>query len=175
MRSAFQSGFTLLELLIVIAVLSLMIVFVMPNIRNIKDEQALNSVVLELQSNIRFAQNNALSGTKCASSNESASEWRFTVIDNSSYQIEASCVSGSSPTKSYSFKSQNVVIESINGCTDPALASVSYSNITGSVTMTPPPSCATTADMRIILKVSNNNGVSPKTLVLDQGGRIYVQ
>src|SRR5688500_16810591 len=87
LRKRSCQGFTLMELLIVIALLSLIMVFVMPNIKNIRDEQGLNSAALEFQSNIRATQNNALSGLKCSSSTQSAVNWQINLVDDKSYQI----------------------------------------------------------------------------------------
>ncbi len=168
-------GFTLLELLIVIALLSLVMVFVMPNIKNIRDEQGLSSAALELQSNLRSAQNNALSGLKCTSSAQSAVNWQLNLIDDKNYQIEANCLDGTSPTKQYSLSTYNVIVELVNGCSNVTRAGVTYSNVLGIVSFTPPAGCTASSSLEFSLKVANNNNIAAKKVVVDQGGRVYVQ
>lgn len=63
-----MKGFTLLELLVVMAVIAISTIFIIPNLGKSTDDQKLKNVAEELQTLIRQAQNNAQSGALCGSS-----------------------------------------------------------------------------------------------------------
>jgi prepilin-type N-terminal cleavage/methylation domain-containing protein len=169
-------GFTLIELLIVIAMLSLIMVVVMPNIRNIRDQQSLNSAVAEFQSHIRLAQNNALSGVKCNSSTKGATEWHLTLTATNSYKIEASCIEGTSPTKTYTLSS-GVAVEKVNNCATVIDTSIAFYNINGNPLFVLPAICAITnpAQLEFVLKFTANSSIATKKVIVDKGGRVYAQ
>lgn len=174
-RSARRSlGFTLLELLVVIAVISLVILVVIPNVRNLRDEINLKNAVAELQTNLRSTQNNAATGALCQSNNMPAVDWHMEVIDPANYKIEPTCLNAASlPSKNYDLSAYQVVFDTINGCESVDGSKVSFNNISQSASLIPPEGCSASGQINIVLR-SNNSNIDPVTLIVEEGGRIYV-
>lgn len=84
------SGFTLVELIVVIGIIAVLTVFIIPEFNTFNRNRSLQDSASELQSNIRVTQNNASSGVTC-SGGVKASDWRLLVVNSLSYQIIPTC------------------------------------------------------------------------------------
>jgi prepilin-type N-terminal cleavage/methylation domain-containing protein len=84
-------GFTLIELLVVMAIIAVLVIIAVPNYNAYNRVQRLNDGAAQLQSAIRNAQNNALTGTAC-SADTSSGKWsvNFTT-DGTQFKILVTC------------------------------------------------------------------------------------
>lgn len=72
-----KNGFTLIEILIVVALLAITAVVVIPNLRKFNEDQDLISASNSLKQALRIAQSSASSGTKC--STLPAQSWKVSI------------------------------------------------------------------------------------------------
>lgn len=181
------SGFTLVELMIVIAIISVASIVVLPNIKNIKDEQNLTSAAVEMQTYLRSAQANAASGFGTCSNRQNLGwEVVFTSINN--YQIKSICPGIPGPkyppdpietqTKSVELAPLSLSISTNDtgaNCTFGSLSSsnvlkITFDNITGTVNFVLPQNATcTSSPSQISLLLSPS-----KSVIIEKGGRIYV-
>lgn len=184
-RTARQTGYSLIELLIVISIISVLVVLLIPQFNSFNQSQVLQNTASQLQSNLRTAQNNAISGVKC-NINEPASSWQIIFTEGSeqdNYEIKALC-SGANPTlvtigtyllpkdiRIQSIKADGTQdIDPINGFT------ISFQNISGKVLFS-------FADLsnKIILdpakEITVTIGYTNSVIIIkiDKGGTISIQ
>ena len=111
-----QAGFTLIELLIVLSIISLLTVFGLIGFHNFNRGQSLKLAAQELKTNLRFAQNSALSGlTGCSDPVTSGGLFQgyqaiFTK-DKTTYQIAEKCAGGTATpvVRSYNLPALDLV------------------------------------------------------------------
>jgi prepilin-type N-terminal cleavage/methylation domain-containing protein len=92
-----KKGYTLIEILVSLSVIGIIFTFGYVSYRDFSRRQALADAAKLIQGDLRFAQQNALSGQKpdgCGS-NTTLESYGFDVISQNGYSIEANC--GSSP------------------------------------------------------------------------------
>lgn len=186
------SGFSLIELLVVVAIIAGLVIFTIPNFKNIRQEQEVGNALVQLQTSLRTAQNNAYSGLKCSSAKDS-SFWRISFTSTTSYQLECLLVKSPPPTdpnqplfetlysKSLTLP-PSVTIESINldNCR-PFMndIAVNFSNISSLVTFMPSSLVNKYSDecsekeLRQAKKMTLTIG--GKTVIVEKGGIISVQ
>lgn len=91
-------GYTLIEILVGLSIISLLFSFGYINYRDFSRRQALTGISKQIQGNLRLAQQQALSGKKpdhafCNGVNL-LSGFSFRVVNSTSYRIEANCSGG---------------------------------------------------------------------------------
>lgn len=186
------SGFSLIELLVVVAIIAGLVIFTIPNFKNIRQEQAIGEALGQVQTSLRTAQNNAYSGLRCSSTKDSTL-WRVNFTSATSYQLECLLAISPPPTdpnqplfekpfsKSFTLPS-GVTIGGIilNNC-EPLLSdvAVSFSNISSLVTFMPSSlvnkfsgQCSE-KQLRQAKKMTLTIG--GKTVIVEKGGIISVQ
>jgi prepilin-type N-terminal cleavage/methylation domain-containing protein len=175
-----KGGFTLIELLVVISIIVVFSAVLFPNLAQFRNLQKLQDATTQLQSDLRKAQNNAISGTVCTPSNALAFSWQLTLQDNKSYQILANCSAGA--TSSTSSLNADVSVEKVDftGCSSItsgfAGLGVSFANISGDRTFLGGTSCTTTestTSMTITLHLDTDTSKKSK-VVVERGGAIYI-
>ncbi|MDO8498450.1 MAG: type II secretion system protein [bacterium] len=103
LRKRSCKGFTLMELLVAVAIMAGLVTLVLPQLTKYATYGSLQDGMEQLQSSLRAAQNNASSSTKC-SDGISASSWYLSFIYDTpsssvkSYQIGPKCSDGTTPT-----------------------------------------------------------------------------
>ncbi len=93
-----MKGYTLIEILIVLAITAFLFSIGYTNYRSYAQRQALTAAARALQTDLRFAQEQAIAGSKptgCTLLNG----YQFTVTSLSAYQLDASCTNGVFQTK----------------------------------------------------------------------------
>ncbi|RJP46339.1 MAG: type II secretion system protein, partial [Armatimonadetes bacterium] len=89
-----KSGFTLIELMVVVAILATLTVVLVPQFNNFKKTQDLADAASELQTVLRLAQSNAVSSVNC-NNGDRAKNWEVGFTGGSdvvhSYQLKATC------------------------------------------------------------------------------------
>lgn len=107
-----KSGYTLIELMVTMTIISILSVFVYANFNNFSKVQVLTRASDQIKSVLRQAQNNASSGVRCV--DETAADW-FVKIE--SLKIHLMCrkldTAADITVKTQTFET-NVVIEDIN-------------------------------------------------------------
>lgn len=138
-------GFTLLELMVVLGIVAGLVILILPKLTDFQGYQTLNNSADQLQSHLRTAQNNALSGFKCKEGSVRANKWSLKVLTDQQYQVESECSDGSSGlSNSYNFSPKVKILQadfldtSNNKlCTASSSALIgttaSFDNISGSV------------------------------------------
>jgi len=96
-----KNGFTLLELIITISIISILVVFAIPSYRGFQANQELIQAKDNLKSDLRFTQSQALAGIKAPSCGAATKliGWYIRRIAINSYGIYARCVGQSSLIK----------------------------------------------------------------------------
>ena len=93
-----QSGFTMLELIVSLAIIGIISGFIINNFADFRKQQIQNAAE-EMVSNLRFIQNNALAGIKPCSSTDTLFGWYIRLQPNAtSYDLGYICDNGSSTT-----------------------------------------------------------------------------
>jgi len=181
-------GFTLLELLVVMAIMVGLMIVVIPQFNSFQRSQNLKNTALELQTNLRKAQNNAASGVKC-NSTTSAASWNIEFPNSTSYQLETVCSDltvSPAPPSAYSLPS-GISVDSItlDSCSDINLIEVEadprviFSNISGAVGFSVDPSVgcpvSETSTKQMIITLMLDYDLSFVDVIIEKGGSIYVR
>jgi prepilin-type N-terminal cleavage/methylation domain-containing protein len=92
-------GYTLIEILVALTVIGLLFSVGYANFRSFSQRQVVMDAAKNLQGDLRFTQQIALSGqkpadAKCNSPANSLDGYNFTILTGSSYEIRASCSGG---------------------------------------------------------------------------------
>lgn len=84
------SGFTLVELLVVLSIMAILGVVAFANFGTLREDQALKGAAFDAQSQLRVAQTNATANLKC--SEQTALAWRTQFVKvGSEYQVKTFC------------------------------------------------------------------------------------
>jgi len=85
-----DTGFTLIEVMVAIAIIALVGAVALPNIRTFSSVQEINIVSVQIADNLRKAQSSASSRIKCPEGDESTDSWRVD-ITGTSQSLIAKC------------------------------------------------------------------------------------
>jgi prepilin-type N-terminal cleavage/methylation domain-containing protein len=105
-KPATRNGFTLVEILIVIAIIGLVSVVAIPNLRNYVNGQAATNTAQDMIRLIRQAQTSSTSGTLC-STGQLPVYWNF-VLSNSTYSNVPHYINGATDTPCATVSSVNI-------------------------------------------------------------------
>lgn len=172
-----QLGYTLIEILVVLSVLTLLAFFAFANYQKLKEDQLLKTSASDIAGLIHLAQSNSTSRYNCNSS--TGASWM--VVFKNSTSLDLSCqVAPSSAVvvKSITLGAHILVdtVDTIAGsCTLPV--TVTYSPLLANVSFSDwgLPTCvgATVSSITVNLKNTSNNEV--KSFKINKGGAIDVQ
>ncbi len=86
-------GFTLIEILVAIAIISIVTVTVVPNLRKFNSDQELSNDTNKLIQTLRQAQSNAQSGLKCLRSPTAtaSANWMVGATNSATFYIQPTC------------------------------------------------------------------------------------
>lgn len=163
----FSVGFTLVELLVVMAILGIVGVYSFSNFASYGEDQSLKNTLLDIQGILRQAQTNAKSNVVCGT--QYGVVWK-TEFPNTT---ELRLICGSAVLKTYTFQSNP--IEGVTGTGQGCPGSdytVHFESLTGDVSFgnlqTPDPRCTA---LTFILK--NSKTGNTKLIKIEKEGRIY--
>lgn len=178
-------GFTLIELMVVIVIISILVVLGVPSYTAYNNNQKLTEATSQLQSVLRQAQNNAQTGTQCkvGANTYKALTWGVDLNSNK-YTVSALCqeVSGEdvrtfkNSLQEYSLPS-GITISNVQFtdplCTDNDLpVSIDFKNLSSEATFQTSCSPGVNARAEITLGLSNSSNI--RTLFVEKGGGIYI-
>lgn len=89
-----RKGYTLIELLVGLAILGLIFGVGYANFRDYSRRQAVVSAERDLRSDLRLAQEQALAGQKPAGCNVVLNAYKFKILSSTQYEIDANCAGG---------------------------------------------------------------------------------
>lgn len=182
-----SSGYTLVELLIVITVLIFLVGVVLPNIKDFNLRQSLVNASEDLKTKIKNAQNNAISGYKCGVALGSrAIQWSLIINDSSGYTLQPNCqetgAGATSPMDRIDLP-DGVIFDNNSICLDSAACQsavgwrISFDNISGTVNFynpaIPDQPVQNVTKARLILKLSRL--ALTKEVYIEKGGSIYTK
>ena len=183
MGKAVPNAFTLVELLVVIAVMAIVGVFTLANYRSFGEDQNLKSASLDIQSLLKQAQTNATANVIC--NGEFGAGWQVEFA-NDKKTINLKCGTSSTTQKVVQLGVDNYInisIDSISGVGSGCSSglsfpvTVNFSTLKGNIDF----GVANCNSLTIILKnkkispdCNGSNLVKCKSLKIDTGGRIYV-
>lgn len=161
------SGFTLVEILVSVAIIAMISILAIPNFKAFNESQSLNNATQDLVSTLRSAQANAQLGALCPSGRASSSWSVYFANSTSGYQLQASCVNPSPPPattteiRSTTQLPQSISLSSPDCGAFPINISFTLNN----------PSIACS----IVVTDHNIGSNNAQTIVINQGGAINVQ
>lgn len=163
MRSA---GFTFIELLVVISVMSIFGVVAFVNFKDFSSEQIVDKALGQIQSILRLAQSNATASVLCET--EGGVSWAVNFKDAT--HIELLC--GPDNKIKQTLVLENAFIKEIE-C---SVVKISYAPLFGNLTFSGDETCIKNAS-QIIIYVDNSlkQGENPKSLTISKGGSIDVK
>lgn len=165
------NAFTLVELLVVIAVMAIVGVFTLANYKSFGEDQNFKNASLDVQSFLRLAQSNSTSGLKCQSQ-DTGNTLGWIVAFTTASQLDLKCQNSSGIIGSLKKLSlpENISISSITAgiwnC--PFGTTVTFAPLYGTITS----SCPANS---IIITLLNSKTSNTKQVIVEQGGRIYGQ
>lgn len=181
MKISALNGFTLVELLVVVAIMAITGVFAFANFASFGEDKKLTNTTLEIQSLLKTAQTNAISNVKCSDDSFNAI-WKVEfLIDNKTINLKCN---NDSPIKTVTLDkiSANISIDSVSGQTSipssecPDLPfTTTFDRLTGKIKVEGEDYKDCIA-MTVVVKNSKiTTGLNTKSLKIEKGGRIYVE
>ncbi len=172
-------GYTLVELLVVTAIIAILAVVGVVNFKDSSTEQFMTKGVGDIQTRLRQAQSNASSGTLC--DGHGAIIWYVKFTDE--FTMELDCNAGVSP-KTYTLENTKVAIKGDEDCiiadgsaSYPFPATFSYSPGASRQTISSTgasDACLSSQVITLSISSTKNPSLAPKTLKVSQGGAINV-
>lgn len=165
-----KNGFTLIEFLVVIAIMGIAGVFTIANYRSFGEDQNLKSAVLDIQSILKQAQTGATTRTICNTEYDSTWQVEFANTTSINLKCQESAVLFQKKLLPLDTKYPNISIQSFSwtGSNCPTgLPTVKFTLLSGKIDF----GNANCTALKITLK--NNKTGTTKDLTIEQGGRIY--
>lgn len=175
-------GFTLVEILVVLAIMGIIGITSFVNIGIFREEENLKSAASDLQSYLRLAQSNAQTGVKCGL--EGGSSWSIVTSDRTSIKLK--CQTQETPVREWTIRPP-AQIDSIEGIgtlscssvkSEDALinpVTVTFSYLDGQAAFSDPQNQCLSESRGIQIKVRKKIGSAVlKTVTISKGGSIDV-
>ncbi len=167
-------GFTLVELLVVLAIMAIVGVFTLANYKSFGEDQKLKSAVLDIQSLLRQAQTNATTNVKCDTGY--GARWMVTFVDATTFNLQCTENSSDIWLKKSSKLGSNITMQvdpSLNCPDSGQIFSIAFAPLSGKIEFLnymyrEMPNCTS-----IIITLRNRIIPNPRSLKIEQGGRIY--
>lgn len=162
-----QSGFTLVELLVVVAIMALVGVVAIANFRTFGEDEALKNAAFDIVSLIRTAQTNATSNVKCG--NSYGATWQVEFASNQVINLKCQI-----STEKIVQLGTNITINSVTGlppaaCSAGFGSAINFAPINGNISFHD----SDCSELTVTLK--NSKTGNTKNVIMDKGGKFDVQ
>ena len=178
-------GFTLVELLVVLAIMGIVGITAYLNIGTFREDANLKSAASDLQSYLRLAQANATTGLKCGATG--GSSWSLLIKDRTAIQLRCQTQAvADSPIREWTIKAP-AQIDSIEGIgtlncfsvkSDDVIinpVTVTFSYLVGQAAFLDPQNQCLSESTGIQIKIRKKTGsLDLKTITVSKGGAIDV-
>lgn len=160
-------GFTLVEILVVVAIMAVVGIFTLSNYAAFGEDQNLKNGLLDIQSQLRAAQSNATANFKC--NTEYSSAWQVEFADTKIINLKCKESVNAFLKKQVTLKSNisQAVTGTGSNCSEPP--TINFTPLSGKMDL----GNVSCISFRIVL--TNSKTGSTKSLVIEQGGRIYAE
>lgn len=163
-------GFTLIEVLVAIAITALAGVIALPGLRSFADRQQLSNSFNQLQTAINQTRSNAQNKTICVSNGAASTDWQLYFDSNTSFSIRALCpdsnIQLTFPQKDITYILSTA--PSPQTCTNNSY--INFNNATGQATLYCKGTLVAISDHFILtIKLSSNQSIT-KIIKINQGG-----
>lgn len=170
-----EYGFTLVEILVVLAITAMLAVGAFANFSGFKEDQNLQNAALDLENIIRLAQTNATSTVKCNGVGDAS--WAVSIETNRT-DINLKCSTSSASIKLLQLK--GIIVDSISGSCASSFTSTSVANPIiigfstpyGTTSFQDSSSACITNSSSLSLTLKNLKTGNTKTITIDKGGGI---
>lgn len=173
-----KNGYTLVELLVVLTIISIVGILVFVNFRTLSEDQVLKKAIGQVQTSFRLAQSNATSGYLCAG--QGGASWSVQ-FGSDNTKVEIYCDKTTMVQKSYTLENATVTSIQGSGCSSPYTSpfttpiKITYSPLYGNPKFEgPTDTCFTTNSPSIVFTLTNTKG-NTKSFKLSKGGAIDIQ
>jgi prepilin-type N-terminal cleavage/methylation domain-containing protein len=170
----FNKGFTLIEILITIAILALVLGISIPNLRRFNQDQGLAEGVSNIVQVLRQAQSNTMSGIRC-SNGKPSSDWSIELM-GTSYSFKALCDPQGIPTtetkidnKPYNPDFPTAIFVDESSCTAADMTIIFSGNLVYAQCSVGSPTGS------IFFKLEDSRSGSNNTITIGKTGVIYTQ
>lgn len=174
-----ECGFTLVELMVVIAITAILGVVAFVNFKDFAQDQILTKAQGQIQTYLRLAQANATAGVIC--NNQGGVSWSAKFDVN---KVKLSCGTSASEQKTQDFEGVEVISIQCSpasnascppdGLTFSPPLTVSFAPLNGNLSFTDGDACITSAStMMIVLRNQKND--AKKCFTISKGGAIDAQ
>lgn len=171
-----ELGYTLIELIIVMTVMSIISLAVYLNTRSVTQDQILVTAVSDIQSLLRLAQANATSSTICDNSQPSSS-WSVEFDNTNQNTLNLKCDKSLIPQKTLILNQAMVVSAMGSSCLNPSFPSspitISFSSVYGKLTFLGVDQCLQESNT-LNLTIRNFTNGSQREFRVSKGGAIDV-
>lgn len=167
--SLHERGFTLVELLVVIAVMSLVGVYTFANYKSFGEDQNLKNAALDIQGILRSAQISASTNTKCSSKYGATWQVVYTDTKNLTLQCKEPDASSFVVKKTLTLGTNITVAVSGNNISCPSPSVANFTPVSGVVDF------GATSCTKLTFALTNSKTTSTQTVVIDTGGGIHAQ
>lgn len=163
-------GFTLLEILIAISIVSVISALTIPNLRNFNEEQVLKNDASRLVTVLRQAQSNTQARVNCEPTKESAG-WRVNFPSSTTFNLIAICASDLS-TRSISSNTttSNITLAILDADTD-SICTTSNSHI-NFMSSNADPICNSVPVDNLKIQLTNSKTLSIRSITINKAGSI---
>lgn len=166
----YSRAFTLIEVLVAIAITALAGVIALPGLRSFADRQQLSNSFNQLQTTINQTRSNAQNKAICVNNGAASTDWQLYFDSNSSFSIRALCPESNTQT---TFPQKDTTITLSTSPTPQTCTKDSYinfNNATGQASLY----CngllvASTDKLSLTIKLNSNPSIT-KTININQGG-----
>lgn len=163
-----KKGFTLIEIMVAIAITALAGAVALPGLRNFADRQQLNNAYNELQTAITLAKSNSQNKTICSGSGSVTTDWQVYFDSSTQFTIRALC-----PTSTTQITYTQTAVQLSLATPSTACNSTTYlnfNNSTGLATLYCNGSQVLAPNPLILTIKLNSNPSVTKRISVNQGG-----
>lgn len=168
-----SKGFTLVELLVVMAIIALVSVFTFSNYKSFGQDQSLKNAALDIQTQLRAAQTNATTNLQCGS--EYSAIWQVEFTSDAT-TVNLKCSLSPDIQKTLKLDTDIKVLE-VSGTSCPSTLpfTVSFKPLSGNMEIYDSTPTLMSSCSLLTVTLQHTQTTNTKLLNIEKGGKVYVQ